>query len=909
MNDNVSISLSLGSNISGQTAASSQPTHIVINVRGPLMPNDVIWNWDAHQGGNIVPPPANIVLDVPKGPDRLFQILVVNENGSGQMQFLYGDTVKTLAAAAEDVSISVANIGSGGEEAEIGGRYLTGDDVGPTGALELLFQPPGTNRPAMKIFNTSMINGWFQLFMINGAPFTYRWVHSGATLFSGNGFSDPEFTPASNLAYKLHLIRPAGYSYYQKDGGAFVTEARAAARMVAGYFGPAAPTYGKVVCYTPAQTMQSFYSDIGHTTAILYDPSSVATTKTIRLNNQGGIAYGSGACAGGDPFIDWIKVDGKYAGNGRDQTFGFRGIFASPANSNTISSSFNSGTQVMTLSWSFLPGVIGANGADGVAIYAHPNFEGGMEMGGDGIDCEKLQTVGFSWVGDTSSNSFAFPVTSTNQSTTKAALCPYKLNYAGKPRYLFNGTRYENHGSGGGGSPATKLTFYGPVQINAGACVPYILKGETATNNPGYLSTSASSSVTLATNLGNFHTDPSCGGSVSTINFSPYSTWQQVYLKYSGSPSSGVLGASFSGLTSASYNLDSFNAGVNDHFAIYSQFSATPGATFSMNKGTCQSVLLQVHDSNNRAVGISGSLSGITIADAPANGYVFTDGSCSSSFTSGAMSPTQTNLFFYVKVPFADAQSSITLTASAGGVTSSNITLTPTAPGPAVGLQIWGAESGTAGTCNPFKIVSVDSMSAPSPVSAATTIALTASSGTVFYPSGSCTGATTSTAISSGQAETTLYWKRMNAGNDVVGANATAGDSLGSKTINTTINAGSVAYTIFVLPGQTFNPGQTSLANAVTGAPSSGAYTATYGPISAYIVDSFYNIVTSASGSCSTIYTSDTYDTNPSGISFSSGVASFNLSTTNSGSGLMILGSSSSCSPAPPQDSSSYNRP
>ncbi|OQW49932.1 MAG: hypothetical protein A4S09_11865 [Proteobacteria bacterium SG_bin7] len=752
------------------------------------MPNDVVWSWDAHQGGNIVSPPANIMLDIPKGPDRLFQILVVSENENGQMQFLYGDTVKTLAASAEDVSVSVASIGSGGEEAEIGGRYLTGDNVGPTGDLELMFQPPGLNRPAMKIFNTVMVNGWFQLFMISGAPFTYRWVHNGATLFSGNGFSDTEFTPITGVAHKLHLIRPAGYSYYQKGGGVYVTEARAAARVIGGYFGPAAATYGKPACYTAAQTMQSFYSDIGHTTAILYDPASTASSKTRRLNNQGGVSFGTGGCANGNAFIDWVKVDGKYAGNGRDQTFGFRGIFVSPPNNSTIASSYNSGTQTMTLSWTFLPGVVGVNGVDGVAIYAHPNFDGGMEMGGDGIDCEKLQSVGFSWVGDTSSSSFSFPVTSGTQNTTKAALCPYKLNYAGRAKYLFMGTRYENQG--GGGSAGSMLVWKGSgggiatktVQNNN--CYNFEIEAMNG-GSPAIQSSTLNINVQSSGPAASLYDAPDCGGAPITGS-TTIATGSSKRIVSFLSTTNGYKNYNFnaSGFGQASAQLSVYS-GVD---ANKLEISMLPSVTAV---GRCMVGEIRLENSAPEPA-VNSSATTVTLTYSGASGF-FSDHNCTTPLTGANnnelnIPPLTQRMGFFFKATATQASSPVTATApspfSSGSDTfnvqvgSSNLTQ--------YGGNIYSPPNYYYNSCYPFEVNSMNEIGARVLVPAATTVTVsTVSSGVAFYSDPSCgnlVGVSHNVSISAGNDfSQTLWFKGTSPGAVQIDFTSSPGPITGNK--------------------------------------------------------------------------------------------------------------------------------
>ena len=46
------------------------------------------------------------------------------------------------------------------------GRYLNGVDQGPTGPIEIMFDP-GAGKPMMFIERSSMINGWFSVMMLS----------------------------------------------------------------------------------------------------------------------------------------------------------------------------------------------------------------------------------------------------------------------------------------------------------------------------------------------------------------------------------------------------------------------------------------------------------------------------------------------------------------------------------------------------------------------------------------------------------------------------------------------------------------------------------------------------------------------------------------------------------------------
>lgn len=742
VSDSTKISLSLGSLSGGNGAqAVTSVTHIVINVRGPLIPSDIVWNWDAHQGGAIVAPPSSIVLDVPKGADRLFQILVVQENESGNMQFLYGDAIKTLASANEDVMISVTSIGGGsGTEANVGGRYINADGSFPTGALDLMFQPPGTGRPAMKIFSTTMIAGWFQLFLIDGAPFSYRWVHDGTYLYNGVGYTDAEFSPAasSNLNYKVHFKIPQGYGYYQKDGGVYVTETRAASRMVAGYFGPGAATYGKKVCYSASSNIDSMYTDIAHTTPMVYDPNTTNTAKAIRLNNEGGLPASDSQCTSGVAFTDRLMIDGKYAGSGKDRAFGFRNVFISPSNASTITNAYNAGTQELTLSWNTLPDV--SNVIDGFTVYAHPTFSGSMETGGDGVDCDKLQGLGFSWVGDTASNNITFPVTATNQATTKAAVCPYKNNYAGKAKYVFTGTRYENHGGGASGGPMIALR--GPSnaqparQLANGTCQNF----EILRLNNGTPVADPSSLTVMVTKSG-----PAGGGTLYELadcTGAQIASSTQISANASAktisyvSSSNGYMNFSFSatGYGPSGHMLAIYSASDADALIV----SNIP-ATSAVNRCVKGTVLLQNNTPGDPA--LNASSTNVTMAYAGVGGGVFySDPACSTALNSSVLvvPPLTQSADFYFKATLISSAAS--MTATAGAFTQGSTSLTVgTANVTTYGGNIHSPPSYYANTCYSFEVNPKNEVNARVPVAAATTLTVsTGSSGMTLYTDGSC---------------------------------------------------------------------------------------------------------------------------------------------------------------------------
>lgn len=436
----------------GSMTIGSDVVHIALNIHGGPY-GTFVWNWDSHHNGQQIDPPDYVRVEVAKGTGRLIQILIVSELANGGMSFSYGDVVKDLVADFESVNITVNNVGASTTQAQVGGRYLIDGSSGPTGQMELLFTPPDTARPKMKIMESSMINGWFNIFLIDGAPFSYRFKHDGWYLFGGNiNYTSEPFSPTSDSLFSLkqrvlHLVQPPGISVWN-DGGSVRTESRDEERIIVGFFGPGADSEDRAVCYDiNADSVPNFYStfsDDGNSdndTLMQYSPSPTAGAVT-RLNNSVGLGN-TGICAdGGIEYSTILRIDGKKAGSGKGRVFGFESIFKiTGSNHDSIQAIHSSGN--LNLHWEYLPGVIGDNGATGVTIFYNTNPGlGDIREDGDGINCSMLSSLGFSYhdrPGDTVTNPMhTIPMSSGDYANAKVAICPYKVGYLGQ-KFYFNG--------------------------------------------------------------------------------------------------------------------------------------------------------------------------------------------------------------------------------------------------------------------------------------------------------------------------------------------------------------------------------------------------------------------------------------------------------------------------------------
>ena len=129
--------------------------------------------------------------------------------------------------------------------------------------------------------------------------------------------------------------------------------------------------------------------------------------------------------------------------------------------------------------------------------------------------------------------------------------------------------------------------------------------------------------------------------------------------------------------------------------------------------------------------------------------------------------------------------------------------------------------------------------------------------------------------------------------------NVTAGGRLVTPVTGLTTNNASNSYTLLpgaavqtvvILPGQSLNSGQSSLAAAISGAASgqtSGvSYTATV-----HAVDTYYNTVTSENGAVGLV-TSDANDVEPVATSFSGGIQTFSVTPVSVGPSFTVTASS-----------------
>lgn len=399
---NQKVANSTGASKSDATAMGSSTVQLgllSINVTGPgVPPGQGYWTWN-NDGNGALPPPA-VEMVIPRGVDRLVQVIAVYQ-GSGAFEFYYDSKRVALNSDSVPVDINLKNIASASNltEGNMVGRFMpTAAGGGPTGRFQYRFTPPG--EPSMVLQTGEMFGGWFQIFSLNsnllqytdeiGNPILQGWNHSLDTLL-GTGPDSPRTARVSI---------PAGFKNNSNDNVTFNLQAVAASKILVGFYGPGAT--GKTVCYTnPSGSkpmIDRFYADAAHATPITWSGSTTPAATDAYVESVGG-AYGGDSttnCGNGKiEFTDYIKLNTKSLASS-DNVFGFRGPFARVSSMNGwdqyVSLQYDSANQKLIAKWKYLPGA--AADLSGIGVFyrqtTDPWNESSIRMGGDGIACNEL---------------------------------------------------------------------------------------------------------------------------------------------------------------------------------------------------------------------------------------------------------------------------------------------------------------------------------------------------------------------------------------------------------------------------------------------------------------------------------------------------------------------------------------
>jgi sugar lactone lactonase YvrE len=431
--------LQKSSGVSAQSAT-LVAQHIVVNITGADMPT-AYQALDANRDNRSIncdpnnPAPGTLSLTVPQGSSRLIQVLVAycdSSSSSAGMAIYYGSVKQDLKGAEINVEVPVQQVGDAiAVDGSIMGRYLSDASTGPTGSVNIMYQPP--QEPAMIVEQDEIFGGWFRFFALQSGGFNYV-LEDGTPLFTKATTTDSYPAPQVGV---VHL--PPSFKNQSYSGGLANYKAQDAQQMVVGFFG--AGSSGKKMCaHSYNSTIPYLYADAAGAEAILWSGATASTT--------------AGYISGGDPVSsciasgivnqDYLQLDLSKISN-RDSAFGFRGPFKIPATGNGSPVSGTQSSTSVSLNWSYMPGAI--HGIDGVEIFYKWIASGSNDSRSapyytdHGIDCDQLASNGFYDYGPAPAPSVADAVTATIAIGASPGpnllpnfiLCPYRLNAPGRP--------------------------------------------------------------------------------------------------------------------------------------------------------------------------------------------------------------------------------------------------------------------------------------------------------------------------------------------------------------------------------------------------------------------------------------------------------------------------------------------
>ncbi|MCB0377664.1 MAG: hypothetical protein KDD33_04165 [Bdellovibrionales bacterium] len=392
-------------------------------------------------------------IDLPPSRDVLIQVVAVYEDPSvGSMDITYGDDKVSLEEAQENVTITVSSIATDVKMGKITGRYLDSATQGPSGIVEGYYTPPG--KPAVKVVESEIINGWFQFIAIETLSINYKLASSGQTLFTDSSFASLDGLLGDKV---MRIEVPTHYSVWSThNGSSWVTDQARLYEgfnsLFLGFFGPGATNAHKACRYSydwgslPYRNIDvdgSSSTTSGDRLFRLCKDANCAqtlsffgaTTDPTQLSLRGGGVDASAQCTNSSlDFDSQLHFKNDYFGEADNSFAQFYGPFKIiPYGSNNLSSyvkfTYSVVLQELDLQWDYLPNIIG-NGVDGVEVFykkgATTQDEELIRIA-DGYNCEAARARGYTSAGFTSGNSQSLNGIHHSEFPSLSILvCPYR---------------------------------------------------------------------------------------------------------------------------------------------------------------------------------------------------------------------------------------------------------------------------------------------------------------------------------------------------------------------------------------------------------------------------------------------------------------------------------------------------
>lgn len=671
---------------SSATSTTRKLDRIMINISGPGM-SPIVHIWERSSSDR---EPASFNFEVPKGSDRLVQVLAitrdylqvpgVSETLEGDNFFFYGDQRKSIDQASDSFDLSLNEIMGSNIEGRITGRWLDSSNSGPTDKVVIKFQPP-SGAPPMIVSYSEMHGGWFDLFALEGAKFSYELEKAGINLFSNFSLENPDVAWDKNRAF---IKIPQHYRNIYSAGDVVARRMVQPGRVVLGFFGPGVSSQQKV-CYSLRNAgLEDMYlnSDPGDLAEVqwLGSPTSNSGAGVF----SGGVATSLGDCPSddGERFVNWLKP-AEFALRDRGHgAGGFRGAFqvlSSPEPDRSfVSAEYNATNQKVNLTWKFLPGVTGGKGIVGVEIFSRvlptSSNDGWRDLENDsGIACDRLTKldqpfishgklkgapVETAAVGNISAVDFV-------QGRVQIALCPYSA----EDRF-FAGIIHQNQNSS---SPEIAIEFANQQAApfnNVSPSECYAVKFE---YRQAGVPLGAPANINFeigGVGQGSFHTEDSCSGNaVSSAMISSGQSSVQLYWKapsYTGPYSIGVQNTP---LPQRSLRAVVKGSGDPSKIKLEPELGSPNGETLPLVKGVCYPLTLNLYNANSlTSAGFSSTT--VTASISNLNGDLYDNASCSGTSlgTSVTIPPQVTSQMVYYKPSMSATPGSYQASISAGSL-------------------------------------------------------------------------------------------------------------------------------------------------------------------------------------------------------------------------------------------------
>ena len=465
---NLSLKLSIpsSSSFSSLTFPDAKLSTVIVNVRIPGK-NLFVKEIDFHDAASAPQLGAPITIEVPNAPsgsDALVQYMGVFEAVSGQMLFTYGDATVNISGAQTTANIVATQFGSSSKQGRIAGRYITSGTnssnmSGPTGTMIAYIMPPG-GKPRMAVEKSAILNGWFNIFVLEGttALMTYEMM-DGTVVFDNVNLAS--FNTTSSLHKKIVVNKPVSY---RKDHQSSTIVAEGEEDYVLGFFAKDATVTSSLsstfstalqVCYpTATESIPGMFTSASATAQMHYNPTDTPGSKiTVNLANS----YGASGATSDSLYVSGcnptsttsLRFMPHLLNGGHDSMFGMKPPFRvvnefQSYGGGYLNTVFN-GSSTINLSWAYLPGIITAD-VSGAVVYAKYSSGGGGDSGGGGNkNCfEKATEAGMSPITTVSGTTTSTSVTGVNGTSVNSSnyynfsflVCPYR-DIVGKPREYF----------------------------------------------------------------------------------------------------------------------------------------------------------------------------------------------------------------------------------------------------------------------------------------------------------------------------------------------------------------------------------------------------------------------------------------------------------------------------------------